>query len=112
MGMHESRTDSDSGLRLDLLGGWISCVVGVLCGVAEVYAAFLGAGANISAGALGVGLGLLGYFLGARKLATVTVFLCVAAIIFGLAASQGHVPGIAPSDHAIPSIFWDKENAG
>ncbi|HEX2739468.1 MAG TPA: hypothetical protein VHM69_03395, partial [Rubrobacter sp.] len=78
----------------------------------QVCAAFLGAGANISAGALGVGLGLLGYFLGSRRLATVTVFLCVAAILFGLAASQGQVPGIAPSDHAIPSIFWANENAG
>ena len=112
MGMPEDRRESGQWLQLDLLGGWISCVLGVLCGIAQVCAAFLGAGANISAGALGVGLGLLGYFLGSRRLATVTVFLCVAAILFGLAASQGQVPGIAPSDHAIPSIFWANENAG
>ena len=49
----------------------------------------LGGGANITAGVLGMGFGILGYFLGARKLATATVFLCAAAILFGLAASQG-----------------------
>ena len=74
-----------------LLGGWISCAIGVLLAVGTVFAAFLGGGANISASALGVGFGVLGYFLGARKLATATVFLCAAAILFGLAASQGYI---------------------
>ena len=102
--MQEER-GSDPRLHWDLIGGRISCVVGVLCGIAGVLAALLGAGANISAGALGVGLGVLGYFLGARRLATATVVLCAAAILFGLAASQGFIPGIPPSDHALPSIF-------
>ena len=66
--------------------------------------AFLGGGANTTAAALGVGFGVLGYFLGSRKLATATVFLCAAAILFGLAASQGLVPGIAPSDRALPNL--------
>jgi choline-glycine betaine transporter len=101
--MQEDRTDPR--LRLDLLGGRISCAVGVLCGIAEVLAALLGAGANISAGALGVGLGVLGYFLGARRLAVAPVFICVAAILFGLAASQGLIPGIPPSNHAFPTNF-------
>jgi hypothetical protein len=52
-----------------------------------------------------VGFGVLGYFLGSRKLATVIVFLCMAAILFGLAASQGLIPGIPPSDRAFPSDF-------
>jgi hypothetical protein len=108
--MQEDRRGSDPRLNVILLGGRISCALGVLCGMAEVWVAFLDAGANITAGALGVGLGVLGYFLGARKLATATVFICVATSIFGMAASQGFVPGIAPSDHALPSILW--ENAG
>jgi hypothetical protein len=108
--MQEDRRGSDPSLNVDLLVGRFSCALGVLCGIAEVWVAFLDAGANITAGALGVGLGVLGYFLGARGLATVTVFVCVAASIFGMAASQGLVPGIAPSDHALPSILW--ENAG
>ena len=90
--------------RATLLGGWISCAIGVLLAAGTVFASLLGGGANISAGALGVGFGILGYFLGARKLATATVFLCATAILFGLAASQGFVPGIAPSDRTFPNL--------
>ena len=100
----DARMDSSPGRRATLLGGWISCAVGVLLAAATVLAALLGGGANTTAAALGVGFGVLGYFLGPRKLATLTVFLCAVAIIFGLAASQGLVPGIAPSDRALPSI--------
>ena len=71
--------------RATLLGGWISCAVGVLLAAGTVFAALYGGGANTTAGALGLGFGVLGYFLGARKLATATVFLCAAAILFGLA---------------------------
>ena len=74
-----------------LLGGWSSCIVGVLLAAATVLAALLGGGANTTAAALGLGFGVLGYFLGSRKLATLTVFLCAFAIIFGLAASQGYL---------------------
>ena len=100
----EARMDPSPGMRATLVGGWISCAVGVLLAAGMVVAALLGGGANITAGALGIGFGVLGYFLGPRWLATLTVFLCVAAIIFGLAASQGLVPGIAPSDRALPSM--------
>jgi hypothetical protein len=111
MGMQEDRRESEPSLHVALLGGRLSCVVGLLLGIVEFLAALYGGGANISAGALGVGLCVLGYFLGSRRLATATVVLCAAAMIFGLAASQGRIPGIAPSDHALPSIFWAKENA-
>ena len=77
--------------RATLLGGWISCAIGILLAVGTVFAAFLGGGPNISASVLGGGFGVLGYFLGSRRLATATVFLCAAAILFGLAASQGYI---------------------
>ncbi len=90
--------------QVKLLGARIVCVVGILLGVGGIVAALFGGGANVSAGALGAALGILGYFLGARRLTTATVVLCVAAIFFGLAASQGLIPGIDASDHSLPSI--------
>jgi hypothetical protein len=77
--------------RVTLVGGWISCAVGALPAAGMVYAALSGGGANITAGVLGMGFGILGYFLGPRWPATSTVFLCAAAIVFGLAANQGYV---------------------
>ncbi|MEJ7816769.1 MAG: hypothetical protein WKF53_16490 [Rubrobacter sp.] len=82
----EAGDDPGPQRRARLLGGGISCVVGLLLGTGEVFVALLGGGANISAGVLGVGFGVLGYFLGPIRLATATVFLCAAAILFGLAA--------------------------
>ncbi len=75
-----------------LLSGRISCVLGLLLGVGGIVAALFGGTANVSVGAIGASLGILGYFLGSRRLGTVTVLLCVAALFFGLAASQGLSP--------------------
>lgn len=80
--------------RAKLLGAWIACVVGILFGLGSVLAALTGGSPNVSGGAVGAALGILGYFLGARTPATATVVLCVAAIFFALAASQGPIPGI------------------
>ncbi|CAN5809833.1 hypothetical protein BH18ACT11_BH18ACT11_07580 [soil metagenome] len=104
--MTEDHTSPDRAWQAKLLGGRISCIIGLLLAVGQVFAALLGAGANITAGALGIGLCILGYYLDARKLATATVVLCAAAIIFGLAASQGFIPSIAPSDHALPDGWF------
>jgi hypothetical protein len=71
--------------RAMLVGGWVSCAIGVLLAAVTVVSALLGGGANTTAATLGVGFGILGYFLGSRKLATGTVFLCAAAVLFGLA---------------------------
>ena len=102
MGMMEDHEVQDKKQQAKLLGGRISCVVGLLLAIAEVFAALLGAGANTTAGSLGIGFCILGYFLDSRRLATATVILCAAAILFGLATSQGLIPGITPSDQALP----------
>jgi hypothetical protein len=81
----EAGNDPGPQRRTRLLGGWISCVIGLLLGAGGIFATLLGGGTNISFGALGVGFGVLGYFLGPRWLATATVFLCAAAILFALA---------------------------
>ncbi len=77
-----------------LLGGRIACVTGIVLGAGAVWATLAGAIPSVSGAALGGALGILGHLLGAKRLATATVVLCVAAILFTLAASQGLIPGI------------------
>lgn len=104
--MQEGEAARDRGERVRLAGGVGSCVVGLLLGVGQVLFALLGAGANVTAGVLGIAFCILGYFLDARKLSTVTIFLCMAAILFGLAASQGLIPGMTPSTRAFPESWF------
>ncbi len=85
-----------------LLAGRIACFLGLLCGIFGIAASFIGGGVSISSGAAGAVLGILGYFLGSRRLGTATVLICVAALFFGLAASQGLIPGIDASDRNLP----------
>jgi hypothetical protein len=85
-----------------LLAGRLCCLLGLLLGIGGIVGAFFGAGASVTPGAVGAMLGVLGYFLGSRRLGTVTVLLCVAALFFGLAASQGLIPGIDASDRNLP----------
>lgn len=87
--MSEGEATRDRGEQARLLGGVISCVFGLFLGTGGIVAALLGGGANTTAGVLGIAFCILGYFLDSRKLATATVVLCAAAILFGLAASQG-----------------------
>jgi len=82
-----------------LLGGRISCVVGILLGAGGILFALLGASANVSAGAVGAALGILGYFLGARRLGAATVVLGTVALFVVAAASTGLIPGVAPVGH-------------
>ena len=88
---------------MKLLAGRICCVIGLLFGIGGIVAAFFGGGASVSPGAVGAALGVLGYFLGSRRLGTATVLLCVAALFFGLAASQGLIPGIDATDRTLPA---------
>ena len=80
--------DRQEGL-LKLLFGRICCMVGLL----------LGASVNLSAGAVGIALGVLGYFLGARRLGAASVVLGTAAVFFMAAASTGLIPGTEPLGH-------------
>src|SRR5918997_1784869 len=89
--------------QVALLAGRIFCLLGLLLGLGGI-AALLGGGASISPGAVGAALGIMGYFLGSRRLGTVTVLVCVAALFFGLAASQGLIPGVEVSDRGPPGI--------
>ena len=82
-----------------LLGGRISCIGGILFGAGSILFALLGASANVSSGAIGAALGVLGYFLGARRLGTATIVLGMIAVFFVAAAATGLIPGMEPLGH-------------
>jgi len=90
--------DRQEGL-LKLLFGRICCVVGLLLGAGGFVVATLGASVNLSAGAVGLALGVLGYFLGARRLGAASVVPGITAVFFMAAASTGMIPGIEPLGH-------------
>ena len=75
-----------------LLGGRICCLFGLLLGAGGILVALLGASYDLSAGALGVALGILGYFLGARRLGAAAVAVGIVAVFFMAAASTGLSP--------------------
>ena len=75
-----------------LLGGRISCIVGILFRAGGILFALLGASANVSSGVVGVALGVLGYFLCARRLGAVTIVLGMIAVFFMGAAATGEAP--------------------
>jgi hypothetical protein len=84
---------------IKVLGGTISCVVGILLGVGGIILALLGASDDVSSGVLAMVLGVLGYSLGVRRLGTATVVLGTVALFFVVAASTGLIPGVAPLGH-------------
>jgi hypothetical protein len=94
VGKGEEREDA-----LKLLLGRNSCVVGLLFGTRGIVFAILGTSVNLSAGAVEIALGILGYFLGARRLGAASVILGTAAVFFMAAASTGLIPGVAPLGH-------------
>jgi len=95
-GTDQSRKREDA---LKLLVGRICCLVGLLSGVGGVVFAILSASVNLSAGAVGIVLGLVGYFLGVRRLGAATIAVGVIALFFMAAASTGLIPGVAPPGH-------------
>jgi hypothetical protein len=83
---------------------------GLVLALGEFLEVFIGGGAatapNAAAGTIGAMLGVMGYALGARRLAVVAVILSVAVLFFGLAASEGLIPGIEGYDRG----FLDQES--
>ena len=83
----------------------VVCVVGILLGLVGFITPFFtgpATTADVSMQAVGIVLGILGYYLGVRRLAIAAVALCIVAIFFGLAASQGLVPGFSETDRDLP----------
>ena len=72
---------------------------GILFGAGGILFALLGASANVSAGAVGAALGVLGYFLGARRLGAATIVLGMSAVFFMAAAATGLIPVVESLGH-------------
>ena len=81
--------------------GVIACVFGLALAALSFVIIFLGEGASIAPEAMGAMLGVLGYALGARKLGLATIIICIVALVLGLAAAQGIIPGLEPMDRQI-----------
>lgn len=58
---------------------------------------------TVPATSLGFFLGLIGYSLGARRFGRAAMAFAVVALLFGLFASQGYVPGLNATDHGMPA---------
>lgn len=102
------RTGKDAGQDASaevsrLFWGRAACGLGVVLAVVGIVAALFGSGASILPGAVGAGLGILGYFLGSGRFGTITIILCTAVLFFGLAASQDLIPGIEGNDRNMPT---------
>ena len=84
----------------------IVCLVGLVLAVGVLISTlvFGGSFGIISAAAVGVGLGILGYFLGAGRLGTVTIVVSIVTLFLGIAATQGVIPGLEPSDRGLPAV--------
>lgn len=102
--MPEENPQPGNAGRIKQLVAHLSGALGTLFAAGGLATALLGEGASISAGVVGAVLGILGYFLGSRRLGTVTIILSVLALFFGLAASQGLIPGVEPTGRELAAV--------
>lgn len=80
------------------------CVLGLIIALGSAIATiFAGVGVDvISGGAIGIGLGILGYFLGAGRLGIATIVVSLLAMFAGLLINQV-IPGVGGDDRELPA---------
>ena len=93
--------------RLGPLVGGGAAVTAILMGlVGAILATGIAGDATylntIPMASLGAFLGIIAYILGAERLGRVAIIFTVVAMMFGVAASQGYVPGLEPTDRGLP----------
>ena len=81
------------------------CALGLIIALGSAIATvFAGVGVDvISGGAIGIALGILGYFLGAGRLGVVTIVVSVLAMFAGLLVNQV-IPGVGGDDRELPAV--------
>ena len=83
----------------------VVCVLGIVVALAAVIATVFSGQPSVvtSAAAIGIVLGVVGYFLGATRLGIATVVVSIITLFFGLAVSQGLIPGLEGEDRVLPA---------
>ena len=91
--------------------GWVLASFGILLAVAGAIFAFVQGDVNtaVSSTFVGIVLGLAGFLMGVRRIGATAVVLSVIALMFGLAVSQGLVPGVERTDRNLPAVEPDAQ---
>jgi len=94
--------------RLGPFFGAGAAVTGILMGlVGAVLATGIAGDASylntIPMASLGAFLGIMAYVLGARRWARAAIIFTIVALMFGVAASQGYIPGLDATDRGLPA---------
>ena len=89
--------------------GGVAAVSGILMGlVGAILATGIAGDASylntIPMASLGAFLGIIAYIMGARRIGKSAIIFAMVALMFGVSASQGYVPGLEPTDRGLPAI--------
>jgi len=79
--------------------GLLMALVGMLCALTPDLV-----GNVVPITSLGIFMGLVGYLMRSRKLGRSAVVIATVALFIGVAASQGIIPGLEPTDRNLPSV--------
>jgi hypothetical protein len=84
-------------------------VTGILMGlVGAILATGIAGDASylntIPLASLGAFLGIIAYIMGAERFGKSAIIFAMVAMMFGVGASQGYVPGLEPTDRGLPAI--------
>lgn len=94
--------------RLGPFFGAGAAVTGILMGlVGAILATGIAGDASylntIPMASLGAFLGIIAYIMGAQRIGKSAIIFAMVAMMFGVAASQGYVPGLEPTDRGLPA---------
>ena len=107
-GGEEVREEAEALKRTGPLFGGAAAVTGILMGLVGAVLATGIAGDptylnTIPMASLGAFLGIIAYVLGARRMGRVAIVFTVVAMMFGVSASQGLIPGLEATDRGLPA---------
>ena len=104
----EIHEEAEALKRFGPLVGGGAAVTGILMGLVGAILATGIAGDptylnTIPLASLGTFLGIIAYIMGARNIGRAAIIFTIVALMFGVAASQGYVPGLEPTDRGLPA---------